>query len=89
MYEQDDETRKERFDVHNEAEILIKKTEQGLLEKGRNLDKADKKRIKASLAQLKKTVYRSKPATMSADDLLKLKYEKKELENDASILDIL
>ncbi|MCR4672633.1 MAG: molecular chaperone DnaK [Lachnospiraceae bacterium] len=89
MYEQDDEVRKERFDLHHEAEVLIKQTEVGLADKSKVIDKADRRRIKGLVAQLRKTVYRIKPVNMTSEDLSRLRYEKDELESEATRLNII
>lgn len=73
MYAGQDGLRRDIMDTVNEAQRLLNQVQQALSRAGKQLDKEEKKRIKADQAALNKFLLKNKPDKMSEGDLLNLK----------------
>lgn len=73
MYAGQDGLRRDIMDTVNEAQRLLSQVQQALSRAGKQLDKEEKKRIKADQAALNKFLLKNKPDKMSEGDLLNLK----------------
>lgn len=60
-YEAEDSRRKERLDLHNQAEVLAYKVDEALSKCKKELDKEEKNRIKADVANLRRCLRKDKP----------------------------
>ncbi|MBQ8312444.1 MAG: molecular chaperone DnaK [Clostridia bacterium] len=73
MYASQDGIRRDIMDTTNEAQRLLSQVEQAMSKAGKQIDKEEKKRIKADQAALNKFLIKNKPDKMSEGDLLNLK----------------
>lgn len=73
MYAGQDGLRRDIMDTTNEAQRLLNQVQQALSKAGKQLDKEEKKRIKADQAALNKFLLKNKPDKMSEGDLMNLK----------------
>ena len=85
-YEAEDEARRQRMELHNQAEMLTYAVEEALSAHKKELDKDEAGRIKADLSQLKKCVRHAKPEKMQPADMQELAAAKTALEQSASHL---
>lgn len=80
VYDRDDDVRRGFFDLHNEAENLIVRTERNLQTERKNLSRQDRHQIKNAASQLKKSLVRLKPLQMTQSDADQIRSEKEKLE---------
>ena len=73
MYASQDGIRRDIMDTTNEAQRLQAQEEQAMSKAGKQIEKEEKKRIKADQAALNKFLIKNKPDKMSEGDLMNLK----------------
>ncbi len=73
MYASQDGIRRDIMDTTNEAQRLLSQVEQAMSKAGKQIEKEEKKRIKADQAALNKFLIKNKPDKMSEGDLMNLK----------------
>ena len=88
-YEAEDSRRKERLDLHNQAEVLAYKVDEALSKCKKELDKDEKNRIKADLASLRRCLRKDKPEKMNDAEEAALRQAKAQLEESANHLMVL
>ncbi len=84
MYESDDSNRMERFTLHSDCESLLMKAQHALNANGKQMDRQEKKRLKSAIAQLRRSVTKIKPASMTDEQMQTLQAQKSELEDAVS-----
>ncbi|MBQ3479304.1 MAG: molecular chaperone DnaK [Clostridia bacterium] len=84
MYAASDGVYKDSMEAMSEARTLIQKVEQALKDKGKTIDKGDKKQIKADIAALNKALFKCKPDKMNENDLSNLRAAIGKLEGSAA-----
>ena len=87
-YEAEDSRRKERLDLHNQAEVLAYKVDEALSKCKKELDKDEKNRVKADLANLRR-LRKDKPEKMNETEEAALRQAKSQLEASANHLMVL
>ena len=85
-YEAEDSRRKERLDLHNQAEVLAYKVDEALSKCKRELDKDEKNRIKSDLSNLRRCLRKDKPEKMNETEEAALRQAKSQLESSANHL---
>ena len=85
-YEAEDSRRKERLDLHNQAEVLAYKVDEALSKCKKELDKDEKNRIKTDLANLRRCLRKDKPEKMNETEEAALRQAKSQLEESANHL---
>ena len=85
-YEAEDSRRKERLDLHNQAEVLTYKVDEALSKCKKELDKDEKNRIKADVANLRRCLRKDKPEKMNETEEANLRQAKQQLEMSANHL---
>ena len=88
-YEAEDSRRKERLDLHNQAEVLAYKVDEALSKCKKELDKDEKNRIKADVANLRRCLRKDKPEKMNETEEANLRQAKSQLEASANHLMVL
>ena len=88
MFAGQDSTYRDSVAAMNEARQLVGKVEQALRASGKQLDKADKKQIKADIAALNKVLFKCKPEKMGENDIAALKEAMRKLEGSAGKLGV-
>ena len=88
-YEAEDSRRKERLDLHNQAEVLAYKVDEALSKCKKELDKDEKNRIKADVANLRRCLRKDKPEKMNETEEAALRQAKSQLEASANHLMLL
>ena len=88
-YEAEDSRRKERLDLHNQAEVLAYKVDEALSKCKKELDKEEKNRIKADVANLRRCLRKDKPEKMNEMEEANLRQAKSQLEASANHLMVL
>ena len=88
-YEAEDSRRKERLDLHNQAEVLAYKVDEALSKCKKELDKEEKNRIKADVANLRRCLRKDKPEKMNETEEANLRQAKSQLEASANHLMLL
>ena len=88
MYAASDGVYKDSMEAMSEARSLIQKVEQALKDKGKTIDMADKKQIKADVAALNKALFKCKPDKMNENDLSNLRAAIGKLEGSATSLNL-
>ena len=88
-YEAEDSRRKERLDLHNQAEVLAYKVDEALSKCKKELDKDEKNRIKTDLANLRRCLRKDKPEKMNETEEANLRQAKSQLEASANHLMVL
>ena len=73
MYASQDGIRRDIMDTTNEAQRLLSQVEQAMGKVGKQIDKEEKKRVKADQAALNKFLMKNKPDKMIEGDLMNLK----------------
>lgn len=68
-YAAEDSIRRDALSVQYEANALLTKVEKALSAGGKQIDKEEKKQIKADISALQKLLSKAKPEKMTADDL--------------------
>ena len=69
QYASQDQVRRDALDISHEAQQLINDVEKALDQKGKQLDKAEKKLIKDDINSLRKLVFRKQAVKMEESDL--------------------
>ncbi len=64
-YASQDQTRRSALEVTQEAQKLLAQTEQALSKCGKQLEKAEKKQVKADVSNLRKILFKTKPANLT------------------------
>ena len=85
-YEAEDSRRKERLELHNQAEVLAYKVDEALSKCKKELDKDEKNRIKADVANLRRCLRKDKPEKMNETEEANLRQAKEQLEVSANHL---
>ena len=88
-YEAEDSRRKERLDLHNQAEVLAYKVDEALSKCKKELDKDEKNRVKNDLASLRRCLRKDKPEKMNENEEANLRQAKTQLEESANHLMVL
>ena len=88
-YEAEDSRRKERLELHNQAEVLAYKVDEALSKCKKELDKDEKSRVKADLANLRRCLRKDKPEKMNETEEAALRQAKSQLEASANHLMLL
>ena len=88
-YEAEDSRRKERLDLHNQAEVLAYKVDEALSKCKKELDKEEKNRIKTDVANLRRCLRKDKPEKMNETEEANLRQAKSQLEASANHLMLL
>ena len=88
-YEAEDSRRKERLELHNQAEVLAYKVDEALSKCKKELDKDEKARVKADLANLRRCLRKDKPEKMNETEEAALRQAKSQLEASANHLMLL
>ena len=88
-YEAEDSRRKERLELHNQAEVLAYKVDEALSKCKKELDKDEKNRIKTDLANLRRCLRKDKPEKMNENEEANLRQAKTQLEESANHLMVL
>ena len=88
-YEAEDSRRKERLELHNQAEVLAYKVDEALSKCKKELDKDEKSRVKADLANLRHCLRKDKPEKMNETEEAALRQAKSQLETSANHLMLL
>ena len=88
-YEAEDSRRKERLELHNQAEVLAYKVDEALSKCKKELDKDEKNRIKADVANLRRCLRKDKPEKMNETEKANLRQAKSQLEASANHLMLL
>ena len=88
-YEAEDSRRKERLELHNQAEVLAYKVDEALSKCKKELDKDEKARVKADLANLRRCLRKDKPEKMNETEEAALRQAKSQLETSANHLMLL
>ncbi len=68
-YAAEDSVRRDALSIQYEANVLMTKVEKALSTGGKQIEKEEKKRIKANISALQKLLSKAKPEKMTADDL--------------------
>ena len=85
-YEAEDSRRKERLDLHNQAEVLAYKVDEALSKCKKELDRDEKNRIKTDVANLRRCLRKDKPEKMNETEEAALRQAKSQLEESANHL---
>ena len=88
-YEAEDSRRKERLELHNQAEVLAYKVDEALSKCKKELDKDEKNRVKNDLASLRRCLRKDKPEKMNENEEANLRQAKTQLEESANHLMVL
>ena len=88
-YEAEDSRRKERLELHNQAEVLAYKVDEALSKCKKELDKDEKNRVKNDLASLRRCLRKDKPEKMNETEEANLRQAKSQLEASANHLMVL
>ena len=84
-YEAEDSRRKERLDLHNQAEVLAYKVDEALSKCKKELDRDEKNRIKTDVANLRRCLRKDKPEKMNETEASgPLRQAKSQLEESAT-----
>ena len=86
QYAAQDQTRREALSIGQEAQSLLNQVNQAMDQKGKQLEKEDKKRIKGEIAALKKLLYKNKPEKMTEEDLRDIRAAMELLQSDGNKL---
>ena len=85
-YEAEDSRRKERLELHNQAEVLAYKVDEALSKCKKELDRDEKNRIKTDVANLRRCLRKDKPEKMNETEEAALRQAKSQLEEGANHL---
>ena len=85
-YEAEDSRRKERLELHNQAEVLAYKVDEALSKCKKELDRDEKNRIKTDVANLRRCLRKDKPEKMNETEEAALRQAKSQLEESANHL---
>ncbi len=84
MYAGQDTLRREALEVVSEAQGLLNRTEQALKDKGKSLEKAQKKQIKSDCNALQKRLSRFRADKVTEDELEGIRQAKAQLESSSA-----
>ncbi|MBQ3479501.1 MAG: molecular chaperone DnaK [Clostridia bacterium] len=84
MYAGQDSLYKDSMSAMNDARTLIAKVELAMKEKGKQIEKAEKRQIKADITALNKVLFKCKPEKMNENDISELRSTTAHLEASAS-----
>ena len=76
----------QRLELHNQAEVLAYKVDEALSKCKKELDKDEKNRIKADVANLRRCLRKDKPEKMNETEEANLRQAKEQLEASANHL---
>ena len=85
-YEAEDSRRRERLELHNQAEVLAYKVDEALSKCKKELDRDEKNRIKTDVANLPRCLRKDKPEKMNETEEAALRQAKSQLEESANHL---
>lgn len=85
-YEAEDTQRKQRMELHNQAEMLSYAVDQALSKHKKELDKEEASRVKADLSNLRRCIRKDKPDRMNETEMQNLMAAKTALEGSAAHL---
>ena len=88
-YEEEDTRRRERLELHNQAEMLAYRVDEALSKCKKELDKDEKNRVKNDLASLRRCLRKDKPEKMNETEEANLRQAKSQLEASANHLMVL
>ena len=88
-YEEEDTRRRERLELHNQAEMLAYKVDEALSKCKKELDKDEKNRVRNDLASLRRCLRKDKPEKMNETEEANLRQTKSQLEASANHLMVL
>ena len=88
-YEEEDTRRRERLELHNQAEMLAYKVDEALSKCKKELDKDEKNRVRNDLASLRRCLRKDKPEKMNETEEANLRQAKSQLEASANHLMVL
>ena len=83
-YASQDQTRRSALEVTGEAQKLLAQSEQALAKCGKQLDKAEKKQVKADIAALRKILFKTKPANLTEGQITDIRSAMNVLEGSSS-----
>ena len=83
-YASQDSVRKDAVDINNEASMLINRAEQALNKLGKNIDKEEKKRIKADCNDLRKLLMKNKPENADAGQITNIRESMNRLQSSSA-----
>ena len=85
-YEAEDEQRRQRIELHNQAEMLAYTVDEALSKHKKELDKDEHARVKADLSNLRRCIRKDKPDKMNENEMQALVAAKTALEGSAAHL---
>ena len=85
-YEEEDTRRRERLELHNQAEMLAYKVDEALSKCKKELDRDEKNRIKTDVANLRRCLRKDKPEKMNETEEAALRQAKSQLEESVNHL---
>lgn len=83
-YSAQDNTRRSALEVTQEAQKLLAQSEQALAKCGKQIDKAEKKQVKADIAALRKILFKTKPANLTEGQITDIRSAMNVLEGSSS-----
>ena len=83
-YAAQDNTRRSALEVTGEAQKLLATSEQALAKCGKQIDKAEKKQVKADIAALRKILFKTKPANLTEGQITDIRSAMNVLEGSSS-----
>jgi len=83
-YADQDQIRREALDVSNAAGVLLSRTEAALTKAGKQLEKAERKQVKADCAELRKRLTKAKPDKLTSEQLTQLRSTMTQLEQSGA-----
>ena len=83
-YAEQDQLRRDSMDIINSANQLILKAETAMNKAGKQLDKEEKKQIKADCAELRKLLSKAKPEKMTGGDVADIRSAMSRLEQSSA-----
>ena len=83
-YAAQDNTRRSALEVTGEAQKLLATSEQALAKCGKQIDKAEKKQVKADIAALRKILFKTKPANLTEGQITDIRSAMNVLEGSSN-----
>lgn len=83
-YADQDQIRREALDVSNAAGMLLSRTEAALNKAGKQLEKAERKQVKADCAELRKRLTKAKPDKLTPEQLTQFRSAMTQLEQSGA-----
>lgn len=84
QYASQDNVRRQALDISNEANHTLAKAEQALNKVGKKLEKNEKKKIKADIADLRKLLTKNRPEKMSSTEISDIRSAMERLESSSA-----